>query len=352
MKTYLLIFVTFGSISLSFAQNTYVPDDNFEQALIDKNYDSGILDDFVPTANINSITNLIVNTKNITDLTGIEDFTALTNLSCSDNFLTELDITKNTALTSLVCDNNKLTSLDVTKNTALTNLACNNNLLTALDVTNNTVLTQLDCSSNKLIELDATKNVGLKQLNSAYNYFTSIDLSKNIALETLLLSFNELMSLDVSQNTVLTLLNSSHNQLISLNVKNTNNTNTTYFNTQSNPSLTCIEVDNATWSATNWTNIDATSTFVNNQAECEALSSEYFERIGFEMYPNPSNGSFTLKVLQNADYSIFDINGKQLKKGELYIGNNTLNIALIPSGLYLLQIKTAEGVFVKKMIKQ
>ncbi len=40
MKKFLTIFVLFLAINL-FAQNTYVPDDNFEQALIDLGYDSG-----------------------------------------------------------------------------------------------------------------------------------------------------------------------------------------------------------------------------------------------------------------------------------------------------------------------
>ncbi|MEE9438722.1 MAG: hypothetical protein V3V14_06950, partial [Saprospiraceae bacterium] len=39
---------------------TYVPDDAFEQALIDMGYDTGALDDYVPTNNINMLTSLDV----------------------------------------------------------------------------------------------------------------------------------------------------------------------------------------------------------------------------------------------------------------------------------------------------
>ncbi|WP_445958180.1 hypothetical protein [Yeosuana sp.] len=42
------------------SQNTFVPDDNFEQALIDLGYDVGPLDDFVPTTNICGVTSLYV----------------------------------------------------------------------------------------------------------------------------------------------------------------------------------------------------------------------------------------------------------------------------------------------------
>ena len=60
---------------LTLAQQTYVPDNNFEQALINLGYDT-VLDDYVTTANINTVTALDVNGDNISNLTGIEDFTA------------------------------------------------------------------------------------------------------------------------------------------------------------------------------------------------------------------------------------------------------------------------------------
>jgi len=45
--------IGFCFVSLcSFCQNTFVPDDNFEQALIDLGYDTPPLDNVVPTANI------------------------------------------------------------------------------------------------------------------------------------------------------------------------------------------------------------------------------------------------------------------------------------------------------------
>lgn len=65
-----------------FAQTTNIPDPNFEQALIDLGYDSGTIDGSVPTANISGVTSLLVNNKNISDLTGIQDFVALTILKC------------------------------------------------------------------------------------------------------------------------------------------------------------------------------------------------------------------------------------------------------------------------------
>ena len=130
-------------------QKTYVPDDNFEQALIDLGYDNA-LDDSVLTANISGVTTLNVSNDSISDLTGIENFTGLTTLYCSNNQLTTLDISNNTALTNLVFSNNQLTSLDISNNTALTSLVFYYNQLTSLDVSNNTALTNLAVSYTHL----------------------------------------------------------------------------------------------------------------------------------------------------------------------------------------------------------
>ena len=71
MKKLLLILLCLPIIGLG--QQTYVPDDNFEQELINLGYDS-VLDDSVLTSSIDTITYLNVSYKQISDLTGIEDF--------------------------------------------------------------------------------------------------------------------------------------------------------------------------------------------------------------------------------------------------------------------------------------
>ena len=114
---------------------TYVPDDNFENALINLGIDN-ILDNYVATASIDTVTILDVSSENIADLTGIEDFTALLELNCSENQLSELDVSHNTYLSTLDCSYNYLTSLNLSQNTDLTLLRCYNNQLSTLDVKN------------------------------------------------------------------------------------------------------------------------------------------------------------------------------------------------------------------------
>ena len=64
--------------------------------------------------------------------------------------------------------------------------------------------------------------------------------------------------LDLSQNSLLNSLHCQSNQLLFLDLKNGNNLNLGYGSifTLSNPNLTCINVDDITYSVINWTYID------------------------------------------------------------------------------------------------
>ena len=228
---------------------TSIPDANFEQALIDYNLDSEI-DGQVLTANINGITSIDLGGFNISDLTGIEGFTALDYLRCEYNQLTSLDVSQNTALEYLECNNNGLTSLDVSSNANLITLICNSNELTELIVSSNTALEILASYDNQLTELIVSSNPALEILTCNSNNLTTLDLSSNINLE--------ILSVD-------------NNQLETLDIRNENNASITYFIATNNPNLSCIFVDNPDYSSTNWTNIDPTATFVEDETACSAL---------------------------------------------------------------------------------
>ena len=72
MKKLLLILLFFPMIG--FGQQTYVPDDNFEDYLEYNGMGNGTPNDnYVLTSNINTETSLEIDNINISDLTGIED---------------------------------------------------------------------------------------------------------------------------------------------------------------------------------------------------------------------------------------------------------------------------------------
>ncbi|WP_281238460.1 T9SS type A sorting domain-containing protein [Flavobacterium praedii] len=284
MKTKLLILLFLASLN-TYAQYTTIPDVNFEKFLINEGIDSGVADGKVLTSAISSLKTINMSGLNINDLTGIEDFVALTSLNCSYNNLTSLNVSSNIALTNLNCFTNKLTSLNVANNTALTSLNCAINAITNLNLTSNLSLTTLNCYDNKLTSLNVSNNTALTGINCSANPFanginvtnnkaltflncnfstlTTLDVSSNNLLESLNCQGNSLKTLDISANTALTFLDCSSNQLTSLNLKNGNNTNFSTFSTfKFNSGLTCIQVDNATFSTSNWASIkDATASY-------------------------------------------------------------------------------------------
>ena len=106
--------------------------------------------------------------------------------------------------------------------------------------------------------------VNLTILYCGTNLLTSLDVSNNLALEELYCLSNNITNLDVSANTNLIRLNCHGNSLTDLNVANGNNSSFTYFYATNNPNLTCIQVDNVTYSTANWTNVDAQTSFSAN----------------------------------------------------------------------------------------
>ncbi len=163
MKTKLfLLFILLVISSFTKSQTTYIPDPNFEQALINLGYDN-VLDHYVLTANIKNVTSLYMGNKNIGSLIGIEAFNALETLHCFENQLTSLNVSNNTALKHLQCGGNQLTSLNVSNCSALVFLSCNTNKLTSLDLSNCTMLQDFFCNDNQLINLDLSNNILLKR---------------------------------------------------------------------------------------------------------------------------------------------------------------------------------------------
>lgn len=194
------------------------PDEAFRK-YVSENLDNN-KDGSLSETEISAVTEINVREKKIHSLKGIEYFTALKKLDCYDNFLKELDMTKNTALTELNCEYNRLSTLDVSKNTALKKLNCSRNsiYLESLDVSKNTVLEELNCGDNWITSLNVSNNTGLKKLLCGINKITELDVSKNLLLKELDCNYIGITSLDISNNANLEKLNCSHNQLPTLNL--------------------------------------------------------------------------------------------------------------------------------------
>lgn len=198
--------------------STLIPDPIFEQKLINLGIESGTVDGKILTSKINTVKHLNVTNSSITDLTGIQDFTALTNLYCDQNQLTALNVSKNSFLTTLYCNNNKIESLDVSQNIALDTLSCYTNRIAVLDVKINKALKKLDCGSNPISTLDVSANTALTFLGCNTSLLTTLDISNNTALTLFDCRDNQLKNLNVLTNTALDYLDCSNNQLTALDV--------------------------------------------------------------------------------------------------------------------------------------
>ena len=142
------------------------PDKNFRDVV--KTFDTddnNILSD----TEIAAVKKIDCKGRAITNLKGIEYFTALEYLYCYDNELTELDLRRNTKLEELNCSTNRLTVLDLSQNPKLKMVICSENALTTLDLSNNTALEDVNCSDNALIALDLSRNSKLSILDASGN---------------------------------------------------------------------------------------------------------------------------------------------------------------------------------------
>ena len=215
-----------GTITVPFKvgiaiNETTFPDTIF-RAYVKENFDT-TADDILTSSELAQIKDIDVTGKGISDLTGIQYFTQLTQLNCSDNELTTLDISQNTRLSRLTCSNNKLTALNLHQNTKLEYLDFQNNNLTAIDLSQNAWLRYLYCNDNHLTVLDISKNLSLEYLDCSSNNLKKLDVQQNTALRVLNCSYNHLTQLDVQQNTKLIVLLCDKNQLTSLDVSQNEN---------------------------------------------------------------------------------------------------------------------------------
>ena len=219
---------------------TTFPDENFRNFVKDT-YDadhSGSLS----VEERSQVEYLTCSEQSISNLTGIGYFPNLIYLSCQQNNLTELDLSQNTALEQLYCFENQITNLDLSVCPNLLVLSCANNLFTSLDLSNNPEIKWIYCGDNPqlqslnvrncskttiiycyrcvLTQLDVSDCVSLSSLFCFHNNIESLDVSKNTGLRFFYTGYNKLSSLDVSKNPNLRTLGAQANQIGTLDIRN------------------------------------------------------------------------------------------------------------------------------------
>lgn len=277
---------------------TQIPDSNFEQALIDLGIDSNGLNGNILQSDAIGVTTLNLINKNIDDLSGIEIFTDLENLNVSENNLEDIDLGSLSKLTFLNASDNplvnineniflnnnrlletialnntniNLSSLNLSYNTQLKNLYTNNideANLEYLDLSNNILLEILELENThaysnfgSLTDISISDLVNLRELNINNVALNSLDISNNTMLTTLKCDNSYIEGLDLSSHPITSLYCSDNTRLKYLDISNGNNSNIVNFSATNNTLLNCIRVDDEIYSATNWNNVDETTSF-------------------------------------------------------------------------------------------
>ncbi len=301
MRAFVLVILVFSSILIVKAQTVYIPDSVFKAYLladttINTNMDTEIqISEAVAYTGIIDISNL-----QVSDITGIEAFTAISKLYCSFTLITTIDLSNNSSITELHCEHGQISSIDVSNCISLLRLDCYDNQISSLNMDNCPALTWLDCCAN---------------------HITSIDVSNCSSFNTLFCCSN---------------------QLTSLNVKNGNNYNFNVFHAPNNPNLLCIEVDDPAWSSINWTDKDSTAIF---STDCNTNHDDIEFINDLKIFPNPFTEYFNISItnnnvdILNTEIIILNLLGE---KQNVHINKTDKKIRIygynLNSGLYIVKI--------------
>ncbi len=293
-----------------------------------------------------------VNELTMLDVFGIP---GLIDLYCDNNQLETLNLSNNSNLKKLHCGANELTYLNVYVTPALINLHCDNNQIETLNLTNNSNLKTLHCDNNLMTAIDVSANLKLTELLCHNNYsLAAIDVSVNTDLLKFQCSNTAVTSLDLSNNAKLELVYADNTaKLTSLNVANGANHlivgGGTHFNISNAPKLTCVQVDDASYSSTNWTNKDAQTSYSTN---CSSLSVNDLDFANtLVIYPNPTQSDLFFKSETDIEQvTVLSLTGVQI--AEYIIDDNKIDVSNLPQGVYVLSISTDTDNIIRRFVKQ
>ncbi|MEW4925487.1 T9SS type A sorting domain-containing protein [Algibacter sp. 2305UL17-15] len=348
------------SWSIQSTATTTIIDVNFEQLLVDLGYDD-VVDGSVLTQNIESVTTLDISSMNISDLTGIEDFTALVSFTSIQNPLTNVDFSNNLDLEIISIINNPISSIDVSQNTNLTELTVSTQtflILDSIDVSTLVNLTLLELGANNLSSIDVSNNTLLTYLNVGNNPISNLDISNNLVLESIGIYSTSIADLNLSNHPNIQSVLCYNGLLETLNLQNGNNFSRnpssnqvlTTLDVTNNPNLLCIQVDNvaSAESNPNWQK----DTMAVYSVDCAVTLSINSNDVSSSIiiYPNPVKDNLTIEYFDTIKkIEIYNIIGKKIKSIEQ--PNNSISMNEIKSGIYFFKIGTNSGIATKKVIK-
>ncbi len=222
LSTIILLFL----LALNLRAQTFTVHPTFASALASipiPNAGNGDPNEF-NISDVNTITQLNINSHSITDLTGIKNFTYLEELECKSNNLTTVDLSGMASLKKVFFNSNQLQSMNVSGCVNLIILSVTNNNLTALDLNGITDLRYLYADNNNFSgTFDVNETLSyLTKLFVRYNNISQLNISNFQRLAYLQCDDNNLTSLDISStnSTIFQIINFERNNISQINVSN------------------------------------------------------------------------------------------------------------------------------------
>lgn len=380
---YLLLFLSICGFAN--AQIVNIPDANFKNALLNTNcVDTVGNGNFNANADVNNdgeiqlteaelVVGLSVPFQNINSMEGLQHFINIKVLICNDNQLGVLDVSQNQELERLNCQKNQLVILELSQNLNLTHLNCSENLLTDLNLVSQQNLEILNCRNNQLSQLNVSQKVNLRELYCHNNQISNLDISGNtsqlwlhcynnelvelningcVSLEWLFCFNNQMVNLDVSENPNLLIIDCFNNQLKSLNIQNGNNINLERVFAYDNPDLTCIQVDDVSYSNNQICDLSNNLGWCKDSGAsysefCE-LGTEDFTLTDFQLFPNPAGNIVNIQSKENINnVKIYSTQGILIKE----LSSKTVEVSQLNAGMYFIEISFEGKKITKKFIK-
>lgn len=342
---------------------------------------------------------LEIDNSEISSLTGIEYFTKLRRLNCSNNALHSLNLNALSLLRQLDCSHNSLTSLNCNEiNNTIEYLNCSYNNLTSFIVPNffefldeGDQMMYADLSHNQLASISLDPIEQLSFLNLSHNSFTSLSFTHLEIYGGLNVSHNPLTSIDLDnlylgiqhpddltgpliiENTMLSQLyipfeitfayvNNNPN-LVRLDIKNDELNFTTEpeydengeetgeyisygIQIDNNPQLAIICCD--AWEVGYYSGTVPSGVQVTESCSLRVPDKEM---VSVTLHPNPTTGILNISVAddhQIVKSTIYNLLGQTI----INFGNSeTLDVTGLSKGPYLITVETNNGSQTQKFIK-
>ena len=301
-----------GSVNTKEISNSLFNDSNLEKAIREN---LGLFNNEELTKEqLKNIISLDLSSKDISDLSGIENLSSLTSLSLNDNFIEDLSpISELINLQFLDLGDNAISSIkDISKLTKLTYLDISNNFIEDISgISNMKNLTILDLSNNNIESIEALKNLTkITNLNISDNEIVSEDLGEIENLKSLEVFYAENCNLyDISKITSKKLkdINLSNNYIDEISSLN-NNKDLISINLSNNN----IKDISSLSASSNLKNLNVGENIVNNNGASVVKNFNKLENL------NISNGSIT---------SIDTLKNLTMLKGINLDGNKILDLS-------------------------